>query len=235
MLEIQDPSNVLLSVTVTSRIYPITVPLVSLLFNHKIMGNWTSGIEHIKEFCFKKVKDQQNDKDKASISFNLSYLHMIAKQYVYLEERTIPFDSDINCYWLANKLRFPTLAKMARDFLVSQATTKDMEGGFSKGRRTIPYYRRRQDAETVRDQMLVNASYELFSRRSHWSRINFSTVTVFSGSVSVLGKNRTVTAPHNRTVSVLQKSVTILPKNRTAPPVSMLTNGWCKRSQRLLN
>jgi hypothetical protein len=108
----------------------------------------------------KKLKSKwECDTDNAASNFD--------ELDVYLKERTIPFDSDINCYWLANKLRFPTLAKMARDFLVSQPTTKDIEGGFSKGRRTIPYYRRRQDAETWRDQMLVNASYALFSRRSH--------------------------------------------------------------------
>ena len=58
-----------------------------------------------------------------------------------------------------NKTMFPLLVAMARDFLVLQATSKDVEGNFSKGRRTIPYYRRSQNASTIRNQMLVNSGY----------------------------------------------------------------------------
>ena len=60
-----------------------------------------------------------------------------------------------------NKTRFPILAKMARDYLALQTTSKDVEGTFSKGRRTLPYYRRSQNASTIRNQMLVNSGYNL--------------------------------------------------------------------------
>jgi hypothetical protein len=50
---------------------------------------------------------------------------------------------------------------MARDFLVCQPTGKDVEGNFSKARRTIPYYRRRQNPDTIRSQMLVNSYFNL--------------------------------------------------------------------------
>jgi len=64
-------------------------------------------------------------------------------------------------YWRANKVRFPILAAMARDYLALQPTSKDVEGTFSKGRRTIPYYRISQNASTIRNQMLVNSGYNL--------------------------------------------------------------------------
>lgn len=60
-------------------------------------------------------------------------------------------------YWRANQERFPILQRMARDYLILQPTSKDVEGVFSKGRRTIPYYRMSQNASTVRAQMLVNS------------------------------------------------------------------------------
>ena len=50
---------------------------------------------------------------------------------------------------------------MARDYLALQPTSKDVEGTFSKGRRTIPYYRRSQTPGTIRNQMLVNSGYDL--------------------------------------------------------------------------
>ena len=64
-------------------------------------------------------------------------------------------------YWRTNKTRFPILARMARDYLALQPTSKDVEGNFSKGRRTIPYYRRSQNASSIRNQMLVNSGYNL--------------------------------------------------------------------------
>ena len=64
-------------------------------------------------------------------------------------------------YWRANKDRFPILAIMARDYLALQSTSKDVKGNFSKGRRTIPYYRRLQKASSIRNQMLENSGYNL--------------------------------------------------------------------------
>ena len=60
-----------------------------------------------------------------------------------------------------NKTRFTVLAKMDRDHLALQPTSKDVEGTFSKGRRTIPYYRRSQNASSIRNQMLVNSGFNL--------------------------------------------------------------------------
>lgn len=80
---------------------------------------------------------------------------------IYLSEARIMFSGDILEYWRNNATRFPILSKMARDYLVKQPTGKDIEGTFSKGRRTVPYYRRSQNADTIRDQMLVNSGYTL--------------------------------------------------------------------------
>ena len=78
----------------------------------------------------------------------------------YLQEKRI-VNVDPLDYWRANKDRFPILAIMARDYLALQPTSKDVEGNFSKGRRTIPYYRRSQKASSIRNQMLVNSGYNL--------------------------------------------------------------------------
>ena len=80
---------------------------------------------------------------------------------LYLQEPLIDKEADPLNYWKLNKNRFPTLAKMARDYLALQPTSKDVIGNFSKGRRTIPYYRRSQNASTIRNQMLVNSGANL--------------------------------------------------------------------------
>jgi hypothetical protein len=80
---------------------------------------------------------------------------------IYLTEPRISGNSNPLDYWRINKTRFPILAKMARDYLALQPTSKDVEGTFSKGRRTIPYYRRSQNALSIRNQMLVNSGFNL--------------------------------------------------------------------------
>ncbi len=79
----------------------------------------------------------------------------------YLQEKLVKGSVDALDYWRLNKTRFPILATMARDYLALQPTSKDVEGNFSKGRRTIPYYRRSQNASNIRNQMLVNSGYNL--------------------------------------------------------------------------
>jgi hypothetical protein len=80
---------------------------------------------------------------------------------IYLEERrSNDYEKPLE-YWKLNKTRFPILAVMARDYLALQPTSKDVEGNFSKGRRTIPYYRRSQNASSIRNQMLVNSGFNL--------------------------------------------------------------------------
>ena len=79
----------------------------------------------------------------------------------YLQEDRLEGHEDPFNYWRLNNKRFPILARMARDYLALQPTSKDAEGTFSKGRRTIPYWRRSQKASTIRNQMLVNSGYTL--------------------------------------------------------------------------
>ena len=80
---------------------------------------------------------------------------------IYISETVVDENSDPMAYWKLNKTRFPILARMARDYLALQPTSKDVEGIFSKGRRTIPYYRRSQKASSIRNQMLVNSGFNL--------------------------------------------------------------------------
>jgi hypothetical protein len=85
----------------------------------------------------------------------------ISELSIYLSEPRVTSKNDPLEYWRFNKVRFPILAKIARDYLALQPTSKDVEGTFSKGRRTIPYYRRSQNASTIRNQMLANSGYNL--------------------------------------------------------------------------
>ena len=98
----------------------------------------------------KKLKRFANDDDDVQEELN-----------TYLEERRSKNYENPLDYWRVNKTRFPILAKMARDYLALQPTSKDVEGTFSKGRRTIPYYRRSQNASSIRNQMLVNSGFNL--------------------------------------------------------------------------
>ncbi len=77
-----------------------------------------------------------------------------------MEDR-LPFNTDILFYWKANRVRYPTLSKMAQDFLAIQPTGKDIEGTFSKGRRCIPYYRKRLMGDSIVDLMIVNSGVSL--------------------------------------------------------------------------
>jgi hypothetical protein len=88
-------------------------------------------------------------------------LRQVNELTIYLQETRAGGEVDPLEYWRLNKERFPILSKMARDYLSLQPTSKDVEGNFSKGRRTIPYYRRSQNASTIRNQMLVNSGYNL--------------------------------------------------------------------------
>jgi hypothetical protein len=98
-------------------------------------------------------------KHKFFVSYN--QLHQHNELALYLQEPRSKSNNDPLEYWRLNKERFPILSKMARDYLALQPTSKDVEGNFSKGRRTIPYYRRSQNASTIRNQMLVNSGYNL--------------------------------------------------------------------------
>lgn len=67
----------------------------------------------------------------------------------YLQEPRLTSEDDPLYYWRVNNKRFPILATMARDYLAQQPTSKDAEGTFSKGRRTVPYWRRSQTILTL--------------------------------------------------------------------------------------
>jgi hypothetical protein len=92
---------------------------------------------------------------------NSNQLRQVDELTLYLQKPRSESEDDPLEYWRINGKRFPILARMARDYLALQPTSKDVEGNFSKGRRTIPYYRRSQNASTIRNQMLVNSGYNL--------------------------------------------------------------------------
>ena len=81
----------------------------------------------------------------------------------YLDAKQEPYGTDILEFWNKeiNRTLYPTLCKMAQDFLAIQPTSKDIEGTFSRARRVIPYYRKKQTGNAIRDQMLANSGCKL--------------------------------------------------------------------------
>ncbi|KAI8899230.1 ribonuclease H-like domain-containing protein [Globomyces pollinis-pini] len=74
----------------------------------------------------------------------------------YLQDPFASSTCDPLEYWRVNKEEFPILAAMARDYLALQPTFKDVQGYFTTGRLTFPYYGQSLNASTIRNQMLVN-------------------------------------------------------------------------------
>ena len=79
----------------------------------------------------------------------------------YLLDPVVRPETDVLQFWNANQSVYPILSKMARDYLAIQPTSKDIEGTFSVARRVIPFYRRQQTGNAIRDQMLVNSGTKL--------------------------------------------------------------------------
>ena len=79
----------------------------------------------------------------------------------YLAQEIVDSDTDVLKWWKLHSKEFPTLSKMARDYLAIQCSSKDTEGAFSKGRRQMPYYRASLKGTHFKAQMLVNSGEAL--------------------------------------------------------------------------
>ena len=64
-------------------------------------------------------------------------------------------------WWKDNQSQFPTLAKMARDYLAMQASSVPSERGFSKSGLTVSNLRNRLNPETVRYLMCLQSWFKL--------------------------------------------------------------------------
>ena len=79
----------------------------------------------------------------------------------YLKDKLAPPKFDVLQWWKQNENQYPVLAKMAKDYLAIQCSSKDTEGGFSKARRQMPYYRHRVSGKNFKAQMLLNSAEAL--------------------------------------------------------------------------
>ena len=79
----------------------------------------------------------------------------------YLKDKLAPPKCDVLQWWKQNESQYPVLAKMAKDYLAIQCSSKDTEGGFSKARRQMPYYRHRVSGKNFKAQMLLNSAEAL--------------------------------------------------------------------------
>ncbi len=80
----------------------------------------------------------------------------------FSEPRVVMSDEhNILKWWKDNQSRFPTLAKMARDYLAMQASSVPSERGFSKSGLTVSNLRNRLNPETVRYLMCLQSWFKL--------------------------------------------------------------------------
>jgi len=69
---------------------------------------------------------------------------------IFLAEEELDSDADVFKYWKVNQSRFPTLARIARDYFAIQGTSAASERAFSGGRQTITPFRCSLNAESIR-------------------------------------------------------------------------------------
>jgi len=67
-------------------------------------------------------------------------------------------------YWRINCHNYPRLAKMARDYYATPATSAPAERSFSKARSLLPYTRNRLGPDKIKEQMLLNSWFQHYSK-----------------------------------------------------------------------
>ncbi len=88
-----------------------------------------------------------------------------AESQIYFSEiRCSNGEEDVLNWWNINQSRFPTLAKMARDYLAMQGSSVPSERGFSLSGLTVTNLRNRLHPETVRCAMCLKS----------WLKLNIS-------------------------------------------------------------
>jgi hypothetical protein len=85
-------------------------------------------------------------------------------QIYFSESRSSNGEEDVLNWWKINQSRFPTLAKMARDYLAMQGSSVPSERGFSQSGLTVTNLRNRLHPETVRCAMCLKS----------WLKLNIS-------------------------------------------------------------
>jgi hypothetical protein len=85
-------------------------------------------------------------------------------QIYFSESRCSNGEEDVLNWWNINQSRFPTLAKMARDYLAMQGSSVPSERGFSLSGLTVTNLRNRLYPETVRCAMCLKS----------WLKLNIS-------------------------------------------------------------
>ena len=81
---------------------------------------------------------------------------------VYCQQPRVPENTDILAGWKANAQQFPTLAKMARDYLSIPATSVPSEQLFSKASLVIRKHRNRLNNESERALLCLNSWVKSF-------------------------------------------------------------------------
>ena len=82
-------------------------------------------------------------------------------QIYFSESRCSNGEEDVLNWWNINQSRFPTLAKMARDYLAMQGSSVPSERGFSLSGLTVTNLRNRLHPETVRCAMCLKSWLKL--------------------------------------------------------------------------
>lgn len=112
----------------------------------------------------------ETPKDKIFGKFYRSKSNINQSEFsVYISEPVVlcHHNFDILQYWNQNSLRFPNLARMARDYLAIPGTSTPSERAFSGGRQLITDFRCRLAGDTIKACMLLK-SWNKFKKGNYF-------------------------------------------------------------------
>jgi hypothetical protein len=79
---------------------------------------------------------------------------------MYLSEPVLPIEACSLNWWKGNASRFPTLSRMAKDFLAAPGTSVPSESAFSGGRHTVTDFRGSLNPNTIRALQCLKSWYK---------------------------------------------------------------------------
>ena len=80
---------------------------------------------------------------------------------LYLNLPDVEVDTDIQDWWCKNAHRFPSVAKMARQFLSAPATSADCERVFSKAGKMHDDHKKRTTEDLLSENLFVGSNSKL--------------------------------------------------------------------------
>ncbi|KAL0215583.1 hypothetical protein P9112_007767 [Eukaryota sp. TZLM1-RC] len=99
------------------------------------------------------------DKVAAKMS-NVTNLHVENELKFYLKEGTVDYETDPYLWWKENVKKYPSLAKIVKDYLVVQPSSASSERLFSAASQIISKKRTRLNEDTARCLLCLRSWYK---------------------------------------------------------------------------